>query len=194
MCRPLCEIIVLTGDFSIVSRFSPLRTWKLHLCLTTITATSRLVICSVRALPTFLPRHERVLSTTGLPVILPSSRSASVAAIRLCRKGSASRGCNFFYNQQVAWVWQGCHTLLQVAWGWQGCHTLLQVAWVWQDAIPSYRLRGYGKDAVLSYRLRGYGKMPYPPIVLTVYLLPFIVVDLPFFAFASSLYLKLRFR
>ena len=30
--------------------------------------------------------------------------------------------------------------------------------------------------------------------VLTVYLLLFIVVDLPFFAFASSLYLKLRFR
>ena len=61
------------------------------------------------------------------------------------------------------------------------CRTLLQVAWVWQDAV-------------LSYRLRGYGKMSYPPIVLTVYLLLLIVVDLPFFAFASSLYLKLRFR
>ena len=62
------------------------------------------------------------------------------------------------------------------------------------DAVLSYRLRGYGKDTVLSYRLRGYGKMPYPPIVLTVYLLLPIVVDLPFFAFASILYLKLRFR
>ena len=72
--------------------------------------------------------------------------------------------------------------------------TLLQVAWVWQDTVLSYRLSGYGKDAVLSYRLRGYGKMPYPPTVLTVYLLVEIVVDLPFFAFASSLYLKLRFR
>lgn len=30
--------------------------------------------------------------------------------------------------------------------------------------------------------------------VLTVYLLLLIVVDLPFFAFASNLYLKLRFR
>ncbi len=30
--------------------------------------------------------------------------------------------------------------------------------------------------------------------VPTVYLLLLIVVDLPFFAFASSLYLKLRFR
>ena len=63
-----------------------------------------------------------------------------------------------------------------------------------RDAVPSYRLRGYGKDAILSCRLRGYGKMPYPPIILTVYLLLFIVVDLPFFAFASNLYLKLRFR
>ena len=64
----------------------------------------------------------------------------------------------------------------------------------WRNAVLSYRLSGYGKDAVLSYRLRGYGKMPYPPIVLTVYLLLLIVVDLPFLAFASSLYLKLRFR
>ena len=63
-----------------------------------------------------------------------------------------------------------------------------------KDTVLSYRLRGYGKDTVLSYRLRGYGKMPYPPTVLTVYLLLPIVVDLPFFAFASSLYLKLRFR
>ena len=63
-----------------------------------------------------------------------------------------------------------------------------------KNAVLSYRLRGYGKDTVLSYRLRGYGKMPYPPIVLTVYLLLLIVVDLPFFAFASNLYLKLRFR
>ena len=63
-----------------------------------------------------------------------------------------------------------------------------------KDAILSYGLRGYGKDAVLSYRLRGYGKMPYPPTVVTVYLLVEIVVDLPFFAFASNLYLKLRFR
>ena len=40
----------------------------------------------------------------------------------------------------------------------------------------------------------GMAGMPYPPIILTVYLLLFIVVDLPFFAFASNLYLKLRFR
>ncbi len=36
ICRPLWEIIVLTDDFSMVSLFSPLRTWKLHLCLTII--------------------------------------------------------------------------------------------------------------------------------------------------------------
>ena len=31
------------------------------------------------------------------------------------------------YWFEVAWVWQGCHTLLLVvvAWVWQGCHTLL---------------------------------------------------------------------
>ena len=91
MCRPLCEIIVLTGDFSIVSRFSPLRTWKLHLCLTTITATSRLAICSVRALPTFSPHHEHVLCTTASQATTLLNRSASAAAIRLCRKGSESR-------------------------------------------------------------------------------------------------------
>ena len=47
--------------------------------------------------------------------------------------------------------------------------------------------------AIYSYKHRMhtlYGFLFVP----TVYLLLLIVVDLPFFAFASSLYLKLRFR
>lgn len=59
--------------------------------VSTITATSRLAICSVRALPTFSPRHEHVLCTTASQATTLLNRSASAAAIRLCRKGSASR-------------------------------------------------------------------------------------------------------
>ena len=36
ICLPICEIIVLTGDLSMVSLFSSLRTWKLHLYLTNV--------------------------------------------------------------------------------------------------------------------------------------------------------------
>ena len=59
--------------------------------VSTITATSRLAICSVRALPTSLTRRGRVLCTTASPVTTLLNRSVSAAAIRLCRRGFASR-------------------------------------------------------------------------------------------------------